>query len=291
MTRDEVPEVADHILVSERPASIRESPRLLLTNDDGVESPGLRLLASRLASRYEVVVAAPETDMSGSGTGIGRFDPDKGVDLHPVDMDGVEAYAVAGPPGLAVMAGALGAFGPAPDLVVSGINAGMNTGHSVIHSGTVGAVLTARTFGMHGVAVSLALSNPWQWQTGVEVSERIVEWILEQSGARIVLNVNVPAASLSDVAGVRWATLDEFGHFRVAVADEHGGKLQFEVAGSDAGLDNASDTALCRQNYVTITPLSAIETAPFLLGNAERLWSGLSDPVGRDWRDGARFLG
>lgn len=275
MTREESQEVTDQIVVKERSAPIGRPPRLLLTNDDGIESPGLRLLASRLASRYELVVAAPETDMSGSGTGIGRFDPDKGVDLHPVEMDGVEAYAVAGPPGLAVMAGALGAFGPAPDLVVSGINAGMNTGHSVIHSGTVGAVLTARTFGSHGVAMSLASSNPWQWQTGVEVSDHIVDWILEQSGARIVLNVNVPAVPLSEVAGARWATLDEFGHFRVAVADEHGGKLQFEVevAGADAGLDDTSDTALCQQNYVTITPLSAIEAAPFVFGSAERIWS------------------
>ena len=144
-------------------------PRVIVTNDDGIDSPGLRMLAAGLADEFDVVVAAPATDMSGSGTGIGGFDPVKGVDMTTVDMGGITAYTIAGPPGLAVMAAALGAFGRFPDLVVSGINAGMNTGHSIIHSGTVGAALTARTFRSRGIAISLAQSDPWQWDTAVEV--------------------------------------------------------------------------------------------------------------------------
>ena len=62
------------VVVEEKPETTSERPRLLLTNDDGINSPGLRLLAERLHSLYEVVVAAPARDMSGSGTGIGRFD-------------------------------------------------------------------------------------------------------------------------------------------------------------------------------------------------------------------------
>src|SRR5690606_32839603 len=121
-------------------------PCLLLTNDDGIESIGLQELARRLAKRYDVLVVAPEDQRSGAGTGIGFFDPIGGVTVEPVGLDDIPAYSIAGPPGLAVMASMLGAFGDPPDLVVSGINAGINTGHSVIHSGTVGAVLTARTF-------------------------------------------------------------------------------------------------------------------------------------------------
>src|SRR5690606_18506455 len=115
--------------------------------------------------RYSVMVVAPEDQRSGAGTGIGYFDPTRGVTVEPVDLDGIGAYTIAGPPGLAVMAAMLEAFGAPPDLVVSGTNAGINTGHSVIHSGTVGAVLTARTFGCDGLAVSLAVSDPWQWET------------------------------------------------------------------------------------------------------------------------------
>lgn len=253
-----------HLRVAGRPTgSIPRDPKLLLTNDDGIDSPGLRALAARLADRYDVVVAAPEVDMSGSGTGIGRFDPRAGVKLRPAPLDEAPGYTVAGPPGLAVLAAALGAFGRVPDLVVSGVNAGMNTGHSVIHSGTVGAVLTARTFGIHGLAISLVESDPWQWGVAARVGERMVEWLCRVGDPEGALNVNVPAVDWDRIKGVRWADLDTFGHFRIAVADDEAGLLQFEVAGPDAGRDAESDSALCLTDHVTVTPLTGIDRASF----------------------------
>jgi 5'-nucleotidase len=237
-------------------------PRVIVTNDDGIDSPGLSALASALAPSYDVVVAAPAEDMSGSGTGIGRFDP-SGVELTPVDLDGVEAYTVAGPPGLAVMAAALGAFGQPPDLVVSGINAGMNTGHSIIHSGTVGAALTARTFRSRGIAISLAHSDPWHWETAAAVGLSASRWILERERAPYVLNINVPGVPLDRVIGIHWADLDDFGHFRVANADIPDRRLQFVVSSPSTGADPASDTSLCARDYVAVTPLSTIAPAPF----------------------------
>lgn len=266
------PEHPERLVVEDEPGPRRTGrPRLLLTNDDGIDSPGLRLLARHLARRHELVVVAPNADRSGSGTGIGRFDPDKGVSLGVAELDGIEAYTVDGPPGLAVLAGALGAFGRPPDLVVSGVNAGLNTGHSIVHSGTVGAVLTARTFGRLGVAVSLAPSEPWHWETAVAVAADVVDWILERGGARLVLNVNVPAAPLAELRGVTWAPLDDFGYFRVATADAPAERLEFEVAARDSGQDPSSDTALCLDRYVTLTPLSAVEAAPFPPVPAERV--------------------
>jgi 5'-nucleotidase len=233
-------------------------PRILLTNDDGIDSPGLRMLAQRLARKHDVIVVAPDADRSGSGTGIGRFDPDEGVKLLPAGFEGVDAYRIAGPPGLAVMAGALGAFGRRPDLVVSGINAGMNTGHSVIHSGTVGAALTARTFGSRGLAVSLAAADPWHWGTAVEVADRIVTWLLARPLGRPVLNVNVPSLPMADLRGVTWAPLDEFGYFRVATTDRSQSRLSFGVAARDSGRDPACDTARCLEGFVTLTALTAV---------------------------------
>jgi 5'-nucleotidase len=249
-----------------------ELPRLIVTNDDGIDSPGLRKLAAGLAESYDLIVAAPASDMSGSGTGIGGFDPVSGVALEPVDMNGITAYTIAGPPGLAVMAAALGAFGRLPDLVISGINAGMNTGHSIIHSGTVGAALTARTFRSRGLAVSLAQSDPWLWDTAVAVAVSAVRWMLERSGGPHVLNINVPAVAIEDVEGIHWADLDDFGYFRVANADVTDRRLQFVVGSSSAGADPASDTALCAKNFVTVTPLSSIEPAPFPDVDASAIW-------------------
>lgn len=240
-----------------------DSPRLLLTNDDGIDSPGLQMLAHRLARRYDIVVAAPQRDMSGSGTGIGRIDPEEGVGFEIASFGDFEAYAIAGPPGLAVMSSALGAFGRKPDLVISGINAGANTGHSVIHSGTVGAALTARTFGAQGLALSLCLSDPWQWETAARVADHLVDWVLERDEPREVLNVNIPAVAHEDIAGILWAPLDSFGHFRVASTQEGAGRVVFEVAGAHSGEQRTTDTALSQAGYVTLTPLASVDTAAF----------------------------
>jgi len=243
---------------------VTEVARVLVTNDDGIGSAGLHALTSALARDYQVVVAAPRTDMSGSGTGIGRFDLDRGVELTPVEVDDAyEAYSIDGPPGLAVTAAALGAFGPIPDLVFSGINAGINTGHSIIHSGTVGAALTAHTFKMKGVAISLAQSDPWRWETAAAYAPSAARWILEHTKGPQVLNVNVPGVTTEEVRGIRWADLDEFGYIRVAVADVEDRRLQFVVGAEDDKSDPASDTVMVRQNYVTLTPLSTVEPAPF----------------------------
>jgi 5'-nucleotidase len=261
------------VVVDQRPSPPSTPARIVVTNDDGIESPGLRRLAARLAADFEVLVVAPNRDMSGSGTALGRFDPRAGVELTQVDVPGVAtAYTVDGPPGLAVVAVGLGAFGRRPDLVVSGVNAGINTGHSVIHSGTVGAALTARTLGSHGLAVSVAESDPWQWDTAVEIARSAVDWVLSNAGSRVVLNLNVPAAELDDVRGIRWADLDEFGHLQVATADIPGSRLQFEVRGSASGLDPATDTALCLEGYATITLLAPVEPQPFPPIEATDIW-------------------
>lgn len=261
----ESPEWSDEssLEVSSRRRARSPSPRLLLTNDDGIEAVGIRELARHLAKRHPILVVAPKDQHSGAGTGIGYFDPSKGVSVQPVDLDGINAYSIAGPPGLAVMAAMLGAFGDPPDLVVSGVNAGINTGHSVIHSGTVGAVLTARTFGCDGLAVSLSVGDPWHWDTAAALADAVVDWILLRRGGCMTVNLNVPALPLADVQGFRWADLDEFGYFRVAVADLPGKSLQFEVGAPDSGLDPASDTALIREGFATLTPLTTVEPSPF----------------------------
>lgn len=253
-----------------------DNPRVIVTNDDGIDSPGLKALASVLAEQFEVIVAAPKADMSGSGTGIGRFDMDAGVELTPVEMEEVDtAYSIDGPPGLAVTAAALGAFGPTPDMVVSGINAGINTGHSIIHSGTVGAALTAYTFKMKGLAVSLNQSDPWQWETAARFAAPAARWLVNRVEAPHILNVNVPGVPPDDVKGVHWADLDEFGYIRVANADVEDRRLQFVVGAREGRSDPGSDTVLCSENFVTITPLRTVEPAAFPDVEARAVFTGL----------------
>lgn len=241
-----------------------DAPRVIVTNDDGITSPGLRALAATLSRDFDVVVAAPADDMSGSGTGIGRFEMDRGVRMTPTEIDEAPAaFVIDGPPGLAVTAAALGAFGPKPDMVVSGVNAGINTGRSIIHSGTVGAALTGHTFEMKGLAVSLDQSDPWHWDTAARFARGASHWLIRQSSGPQVLNVNVPALPADEVMGVHWADLDEFGYIRVATHDVEGERLQFVMRAKENPSDPASDTVLCSEGYVTITPLRTIEPAAF----------------------------
>ena len=252
---------------------MNDQTRVMITNDDGIESPGVAALIEALRELYELVVVTPASDMSGSGTGIGKFDPNLGVVLNQIDLPGVEAYSVDGPPGLAVMGAALGAFGRFPDLVVSGINAGINTGHSVIHSGTVGAALTARTFGARGLAVSLAQSEPWHWETAAAIARAAVGWMLADPHRPKVLNVNVPGLPLAEIEGIHWADLDEFGYFRVANATIPDRRLQFQVGPDSSRSDPSTDTYLLDKNLVTVTPLSAVEPTAFPDVPATDIWS------------------
>lgn len=235
--------------------------RVLITNDDGVWAPGLLPLAQAVgAAGHDLVVAAPLEDMSGSSAAIGRMHVDETIDVQPTELeglDGVPCFGVEGPPAKAVMAARLGGFGPPPDLVVSGINPGPNTGRSVLHSGTVGAALTGANFGVSGLAVSMGVGDPYLWATAATLAVAALDWLVEQP-AKTVLNINVPNLTLAELRGVRLASLAPFGTVRAALVESQGGGLQMELAEHGEVLPPDSDTALVRDGFVAITPIVGI---------------------------------
>jgi 5'-nucleotidase len=238
--------------------------RILVTNDDGIESSGLHALARSLeGAGHDVLVVAPREDMSGVGAAIGRVRADQRIDALPavIPETGVRAYSFAGPPGLAVMAACLEAFGPVPDVVVSGINAGPNTGHACLHSGTVGAALTASTFGLSALAVSSAVSDPMRWPTACDTLTAPLRLLAELPGGT-VLNLNVPAVPRGQVRDLRWATLDRFGRVRLALSANSDGWLQMEYRDTTTELDPGCDTALLEQGYATLTAIEAVSEVP-----------------------------
>jgi 5'-nucleotidase len=239
--------------------------RLVLTNDDGIDGPGLHALARACAMlEHEVLVVAPSEDMSGTAAAIGRLRPDHRIETYRAEipgLPGVAAHALSGPPGLAVMAACLGGFGEPPEAIVSGINAGPNTGHAVLHSGTVGAALTAATFGVSALAVSVDVSEPMCWKTAEPFVEAGLE-IIEDAPKGTVLNVNVPAVPPGEVRGLRWASLDRFGLVRVAVATAGDRWFQMEYRETGAELEPESDTALLLEGFATITALQGIAEIP-----------------------------
>src|SRR5580698_3223634 len=116
---------------------------------------------------HDVVVVAPMIDYSGAGAAVGPVHSRDGVDYEAHAIEGLgdmPTYGIDGPPALAVILACVGGFGPRPDLVLSGINLGVNVGRSALHSGTVGAALTAAHFGLRSVAVSISWApDPVHW--------------------------------------------------------------------------------------------------------------------------------
>lgn len=236
--------------------------RILVTNDDGVHAPGILPLAQMVAAAgFDVVVAAPLVDMSGSGAAIGRLHIDETIDVEKVELEGlpgVPCFGVDGPPALAVMTARLGGFGTPPDLVVSGINPGPNTGRATLHSGTVGAVLTGANFGVSGLAVSIGVGDVQRWETAAALAAPALEWLVEQE-PKTALNLNVPNVPLAEVKGVRWASLAPFGTVRAALVEAQGGSgFQMELREHGEQLPEDSDTALVRDGYAAITRIVGI---------------------------------
>ena len=193
---------------------------MLVTNDDGIDAPGLAALARAAAAIGRVIVAAPVDDRSGSGAAVTPAWLEDGIVVSRVDVDGVygPAYAVHGPPALAVLAGMSGALGAAPQIVVSGINRGSNTGLGVLHSGTVGAALTAGNLRVSALAISLAsTSGSGHLDTAAAVAGAAMAWLL-RAPVGTVLNVNVPDLPTLEVVGVREAPLARCGTVEAPLA-------------------------------------------------------------------------
>ncbi len=246
--------------------------RILVTNDDGVESPGVWAVAEALAQAgYDAAVAAPDEDMSGASASIWRMHGDAHVDVVPVEwMQPVDlpAWSVAATPGLIVLSAAAGAFGEIPELVVVGINAGLNLGESILHSGTIGAALTAQRLGLSALAVSLAPGDPWHWATAARLACRCVPTLLTEPRGT-VLNLNVPDVA-SPEPPLRWARLHPHGTVSTALAGDGGEHLQLELRAAPAPVEAQFDTALVAAGFATLTAIAGVHEAPRPRPVAER---------------------
>jgi 5'-nucleotidase len=254
--------------------------RILVTNDDGIEAPGIEHLAAAMIGLGEVVVIAPDQEFSGASAAIGAI-----WEQHPVvtrrtfPVDGVsEAWAVEGPPALAVMYARLGAFGLPFDIVVSGINPGANVGRSVYHSGTIGACLSGRNGGWSGVAVSQAAAGwgvegqAWhdviksqRWPTAAAVARVFVEGLIADLPADpVIANLNVPNVELHEVAG--WARtevglLPPRAMTKVDLIERPAEPGVFDVemsAGDEIDLPESTDGGAIERNLVSVTYLSRL---------------------------------
>lgn len=261
--------------------------RVLVTNDDGVHAPGLAAITRALAAwaggaeeHHEIVVVAPLANHSGASAAVGTVYERESISYRRVRVpgaEGVPSYGVDAPPALAVLVGVLGGFGPKPDIVVSGINLGVNVGRSVLHSGTVGATLAGAQLGLRGLAVSLRAGfPPEQWETASTVAVSVLP-ALCAAPARTVLNLNVPSVPLEELRGVRRARISTSGIVKSASDPAHrpggpaaGGhpdegevRLTLGAAVPTLGMvgadeDPEDDAALVAAGFACLTPIVGV---------------------------------
>ncbi|MGI8807390.1 MAG: 5'/3'-nucleotidase SurE [Acidimicrobiales bacterium] len=253
---------------------------VLVTNDDGVASPGLAALVRAVAGPgRRVVVAAPSSDQSGTSAAVAPRAPE-GVRVEPVSIVGLDepgfddliAFSVDGPPALAVLGARLGELGEAASaasVVVSGVNLGRNTGLAVLFSGTVGAALAASSLGLSALAVSIDSLEPVHFATATTVAAAALDWVIE-APAGTILNVNVPDLPLDRLAGVCQAPLATFGTVQASVQEYPPGPFTARFRITQPEPEPATDGALLRDGWVTVTELvgirgtSANEVASFI---------------------------
>jgi 5'-nucleotidase len=256
--------------------------RILVTNDDGVRAPGIAALAEVAASTgHDVVVVAPLIDYSGSGAAVGPVHSRAGVDYEAHAIDGLgdlPTYGIDGPPALAVILACVGGFGPRPDIVLSGINHGVNVGRSAMHSGTVGAALTAAHFGLRCLAVSIRWGDePVPWETPGAMAAALVP-VLAQSPPGTTLNLNVPNVPLAQLRGLRHGRLGRGGTIRSAVHDTEDAqttlphvalppgqtgtlRLDLTAPGSSTRVHPDTDAGLLARGYASLTALVGVREA------------------------------
>lgn len=241
---------------------------ILLTNDDGIYSQGLRSAYLALSELDEVIVVAPITQMSGVGRSISIMRP---VRFFEMEIDGMKVYAIDGTPTDAVIIGIYEILNCIPDLTVCGINFGENLStEAVTTSGTVCAALESATHGSKAVAISLEMHELLKFELSCsynfENAEKVLKWIarkvLEKGMPKNVdvLNVNVPKNFSGRIAITKLAR--KMYHTKVEKRFDPRGRDYYWIYGTE--IENAepgTDIHALRNGFVSITPISLNATS------------------------------
>jgi 5'-nucleotidase len=252
--------------------------RLLLTNDDGVLAPGMAVLARSVAQwitaapggeEREAIIVAPHRNYSGMSSAVGDVFERPTVKYRRHRIAGAESivtYGLEAPPALCAILGALGSFDYRPDVIVSGINAGANVGRSVLHSGTVGAVLTGAQLGLSGLAVSVQWGEDVHYDTAALVAIEVLDELFA-APSRTLLNLNVPNLAIHQLKGVRRGHISTAGLIKAAGPEAGGealsdeGELPLRLGAASPELGDVSDEsadddgALLAAGYASLTPI------------------------------------
>lgn len=239
--------------------------RILLTNDDGLSSPGLTTLVHELqrAGRYDLRVVAPEKEQSGVGHCITIHWPLYAEQVTlPDPIAKVPAYQVAGTPADCVKLAITNLFPDfTPDLVISGINRGPNVGMNVFYSGTVAGAREACMNGLPALALSLDIpgNGLWHFALASEISVRVIEEVIANGLPEwTLLNVNIPNLPQAEIKGTRLTRHGKSGFKEYYVEEaREGNRRRFRLEGNMLFRDQDAlvDAVALREGWIVATPL------------------------------------
>ncbi len=227
--------------------------RILLSNDDGYQAPGLAVLARHIGQIAEITVVAPERNRSGASNSLTLEWPLRAT----TTANGF--ISVGGTPTDCVHLAITGLLEQEPDMVVAGINAGPNMGDDVLYSGTVAAATEGRFLGYPAIALSMSSHEPEHYETGGRVAAILVQQLRQNPlPADTILNVNVPDLPFDELAGFQATRL---GHRHkaepVVKGQDPRGKTLYWVgpAGPEQDAGPGTDFHALRHGHVSVTPL------------------------------------
>lgn len=230
--------------------------KLLISNDDGIEAEGIRVLADSMRGLGTVTIVAPDKNRSGASNSLTLDAP-----IRITELEGA-VYRVSGTPTDCVHVALTGLLEEDPDIVVSGINAGANLGDDVIYSGTVAAAMEGRFLGYPAVALSLVFNedlDKHHYDTAGEAAIRLVRQLQRDPlPADTILNVNVPDCPWSEIRGFEVTRL---GHRHraepVVKATDPRGRAMYWIgpAGAEQDAGTGTDFDAVRRNFISVTPI------------------------------------
>lgn len=231
--------------------------RILLTNDDGIYAPGIYALYEALRFDHEVVVVAPESEMSAVGHAITLTLP---LRVQEVKKNGsFFGYAVTGTPADCVKIAVQSLLEQPPDIIFSGINLGANVGVNVLYSGTVSAATEGAYLGVKSAAISLNTRENPDFRFAARFSKEIIRFMIEADMRKgTALNVNVPAVPPEEISGV-CMTRQGTARFEDSFErrNDPRGNTYYWLSGETPVEDNNpdSDSVALKENKITITPV------------------------------------
>ncbi|MFP4459407.1 MAG: 5'/3'-nucleotidase SurE [Candidatus Zixiibacteriota bacterium] len=233
---------------------------ILLVNDDGLRSPGIKAARNVLTDFDDVYTVVPDRERSGASHSITLSYP---LQLHEVEE---QVYECSGTPADCVKIGLRDVMeDERPDLIVSGINPGGNIGSAIHYSGTVAAAAEAAIMGFPSIAISITSHNPTSYRAASEFLKNIVPKIIENGLPKwVLLNVNVPDLPSDNIKGARLVPqgLTFYDDYFEQYVDHHGKKHYWmvgDIKSSDDRPDN--DLIAIDQGYIAVTPVYLEVTA------------------------------